>query len=379
MNLKQRITEKALELGFVDIGFTGTQPLEPYIKEIGSRPEGMYDFILNEGYSLMRGASLGQKHPWAKSLVVLLRNYHRRHFPPQLIGKIGRCYQVDERKEKGVEYQRTRDFFAFMQNEGVRFERDRETPARMSAVRAGIATYGKNCFIYSKQGMGKRGMLGASWIESIPILIDKPVDPDDTPLELGCPKWCKNACMAACPTGAIYAPLKMNPKLCIAFNSYFAPGITPAQLREPMGTWIYGCDRCQEVCPRNQPWMNQELESNPRLAERASDFSLEALLLMSADHHREKVYPLTFYISLEDRARLQMNAARAMGNLGDPKNIDLLIKSLNENPSDRVRGMCGWALGRLKGAKARAALETRLPKEQGFVKEEIELALLEFD
>jgi epoxyqueuosine reductase len=370
MSLKRRLTEKAFELGFVDIGFTGTQPLEPYLKEIRSRPPEMYDFIRSEAYSLERGASPGEKHPWAESLVVLLRNYYRRHFPPQLTGKIGRCYQVDERKERGAEYRRTKAFIEFMQKEGIRVERDRETPARMSAVRSGVATYGKNCFIYAK-----RGMLGASWIESVPILIDRKVEPDDAAPELGCPAWCKNACLAACPTGAIYAPLKMNPKKCIAYNSYFSEGITPMELREPMGTWIYGCDRCQEVCPRNQPWMNQALERNVPLTERAEDFSLESLLCMSDDHHKRKVWPLTFYIPLENKAKLQMNAARAMGNLGDPDNIPLLKAVFSQNENETVRGMCAWSLGKLGGSGARTTLEARLQNEQGLVKTEIEFAL----
>ncbi|MBW2090978.1 MAG: epoxyqueuosine reductase [Deltaproteobacteria bacterium] len=369
MTLKQRIKEKALDLGFEDIGFTGVEPLDLYIQEVESRPE-MYNWVMTENFNLKRGATLSQKHPWAKSLVVLIRNYYHRRFPAQLTGKIGRCYQVDERKERGIEHQRMVDFFDFLKFHGIRFYFDEETPARMSAARAGIVTYGKNCFVYAR-----KSMLGASWLESIPILLDAEIEPDEPSIEIGCPTWCKNACIAACPTGALYSPKKMNPFRCIAFNSYYGSGITPMDLREPMGTWVYGCDRCQEVCPRNQAWINQDLPKNQPLTDRASDFQLDVLLRMDEDHYVNKVWPLTFYISRKNIAKWQMNAARALGNLGDRFYVPVLIESLNENADETVRGMSAWALGRLGGDQAKEALEMRLPKEEGLVKEEIALAL----
>ena len=103
MRLKERLREKALEMGFEDMGFTGIEPLDLYIKEIESRPKKMYGWVQTDRFNTVRAAAIAEKHPWAKSLLVLIRNYHRRAFPPQLAGKIGRCYQVDERKEKGSE------------------------------------------------------------------------------------------------------------------------------------------------------------------------------------------------------------------------------------------------------------------------------------
>jgi epoxyqueuosine reductase len=371
MSLKETIRQKALELGFEDAGFTGVEPLDLYIREIDSRPPGMYGWVQTEQFNTRRGAGVGERHPWAKSLVVLIRNYHRRAFPPQMVGLIGRCYQVDERKEHGAEHQKIVKFMEFLKAQGLRVWFDEELPARMSAARAGIVTYGKNCFIYARNGMR-----GASWLESIPFLLDADLEPDDPSIELGCPEWCKNACIAACPTGALYAPKKMNPRRCIAFNSYYTEGITPLELRKPMGTWVYGCDRCQEVCPRNQPWMNQDLPENTPLIQRAPDFALSKLLTMDSDHYATKVWPLAFYISRKRVAKWHMNAARALGNQGDPDNVPLLIQALNTSPHDIVRGMCAWSLGRLGGAPARGALEARRSQENnGLVREEIEQAL----
>jgi len=167
----------------------------------------------------------------------------------------------------------------------------------------------------------------------------------------------------------------MNPLRCIAYNSYYTKGITPLELREPMGTWVYGCDRCREVCPRNQPWLNQELPPNESLIQRAQNFSLSTLLTMNEDHYVNKVWPLAFYISRKNAAKWQMNAARALGNQGDPDNVPHLVQSLNSSPHTLVRGMSAWSLDRLGGAWAKASLEVQRSREKGPVREEIEQVL----
>jgi epoxyqueuosine reductase len=374
MNLKRRLIEKALELGFEDVGFGSAEPMNLYVEEYESRSD-KYEWALvtegtDVGIDLKQGALLSRNHPWARTLMVVILNYHRRRFPPQLIGKVGRLYQVEDRQEMKDWYVKAMEFMSFLGEEGLRFVVDEEIPARMAAARAGVADYGKNCFVYAK-----RSMLGASWLASIPILLEAEIEPDEPTIELGCPSWCNNACIAACPTGAIYAPLKMDPWRCIGFETTYGVGMTTREMREPSGTWVYGCDRCQEVCPRNQPWMNQDLPENTSLLERVDDFRLDTLLTMSQEHYENKVWPLLFYISPEKIAKWKMAAARALGNLGDRSHVPILAQALRDNPDETVRGMSAWALGRLGGAKAKAALDMRLSREDGLVKEEIELAL----
>ncbi len=121
--------------------------------------------------------------------------------------------------------------------------------------------------------------------------------------------------------------------------------------------------------------MNQDLQENQGLVQRAPDFQLDTLLTMSQDHYVDKVWPLTFYISRKNIAKWHMNAARALGNLGDRRYVPLLSQVIKGHPDETVRGMCAWALGRLGGGRARKALESRLTKEDGLVAEEIRLAL----
>jgi epoxyqueuosine reductase len=303
-------------------------------------------------------------------MVVLIRNYHKKAFPKSLVGRFGRCYQVDERKVRGEEYAKFKAFLGFLAEEGVQAQYDGEIPARMSAARAGIATYGKNCFAYAR-----RSMSNASWLESLPVVLDADLEPDEPSVELGCPPDCEDRCAKACPTGALYEPLKMEPARCVAYLSYYGPELTPRELRKPMGTWVYGCDRCQEACPRNHPWMKQQLPENEELEARADDFDLTTLLTMSQDHYEEKVWPLFFYMSRRSLDRWQMNAARALGNRGDPDTAGILADALGGSPYENVRAMAAWALGRIGTASAREALERRRGRAVGVVRDEIDLAL----
>ena len=85
---------------------------------------------------------------------------------------------------------------------------------------------------------------------------------------------------------------------------------------------------------------------------------------------------MLYYICKENRKLWQRNAAVALGNQGDPGTIPLLDAAL-EDPEPLVRLHVAWALGKIGGAKARAALEKRRHAE-GYeqVRREIEEALI---
>lgn len=366
---KEHIREHALSLGFEDVGFTDVSPFGLYMEEIQRRP-AMYDWIQTEGFSTLRGAKPSAKHPWARSMMVLIRNYHRKAFPEELLGRFGRCYLVDERKLRGKEHARFKSFLEFLKGFGIQALYDEEIPARMAAARAGVTRYGKNCFAFARKSMGR-----CSWLEIIPLLLDVDLEPDEPSVKVGCPESCDMPCLKACPTGALYEPLRMNPRRCIAYLTYYGPELTPLELREPMGTWVYGCDLCQEICPVNRAWTQRSLPLNQELAERAGSWDLRLLLGMSPEHYQEKVWPQFFYISRSRPERWQVNAARALGNRGDPQDVPLLAKQLRESAHENLRAMCAWALGRIGGKEAREALETARSDCSHLVRQEVNMAL----
>jgi epoxyqueuosine reductase len=375
MSLTQTIKEKALELGFVAAGMATPEPFTRYAEELDSRPE-MYEW----GRTLSQKASVKDLNlsrfvdparylPEVKSLIVVTDSYFEEEFPPSLAGKIGRCYlQGLFCPEANVHKKRRKEFKEFLQGLGMKVLYG-PAPARMAGARAGVTNYGKNCFAFANEAVGK-----SSWVVNEPYLVDQELQPDEPTMKENCPENCRK-CLESCPTGALYAPLKMDPRNCIAYHSYFSDGEIPRNLRSPMGTWVYGCDRCQEACPRNRNWLEKKKPMNQALLERAVHFQIPALLTMSQQHFEQQVWPLLYYIRKENRRLWQRNAAVALGNQGDPETVPILTVAL-EDPEPLVRGHAAWALGKIGGAKARAALEKRRSSEkEERVQQEIEGAL----
>ncbi|MBI4495947.1 MAG: HEAT repeat domain-containing protein [Deltaproteobacteria bacterium] len=376
MPLTDLIKEKALDLGFVAVGFAAAEPFPLYTRELSERPEmyewakGLSQVAAVKDLDLAVFADPARFLPGVRSLVVVTDCYFEEDFPPPLAGKIGRCYLKGLFcPEDTAPSRRRREFRKFLQGLGMKALYGR-APSRLAGARSGVTDFGKNCFAFARTAAG-----GSSWVVNEPYLVDRELPPDPPSLEVGCPEDCRK-CLEACPTGALYAPLKMDPRRCIAYLSYFTSGEIPRPLRSQMGTWVYGCDRCQEACPRNKQWLEKKKPVDADLSARVEDWRLETLLSMSPEHYEKRVRPRFPYIRLENLKIWQRNAAVALGNQGDPASIPLLAEAL-VNPEPLVRGHSAWALGRIGGKEARTALEgRRRVEEDRWATAEIEEALL---
>jgi epoxyqueuosine reductase len=366
---KDTIIEKAHELGFVDIGFTTAEPFEKQREILQERGEE-YGWVHKMGLDLTAGTDPINILPGAKSIIVLLEAYFSRSFPAHMERHFGRCYLDDDRMTKDGLALRIKQFRTFLKDGGMEVKVPFHLPHRVAAARAGLGTFGKNTLFYAK-----RSVMQSSWVLPIALVVDAEFAPDEPDFSVGCPDWCRNACIAACPTGALKAPRKIDPRRCISYLSYFGEGPTPRDLREPMGMWIYGCDRCQNVCPRNAPWLARDLPANEKVTAKADAFALRCLLHMDGDYYVSRVWPHMFYMGPDDLWRWKMNTARVMGNSRDPSHVPDLIRAYGENGDERVRIMAAWALGRIGGREAEGALEGFLRESEGNLREEIRYAL----
>ncbi len=363
------IVNKALELGFADIGFTTAEPFDTQ-KELLLERQEEYGWVGRMGLDLINGTDPKNILPEARSIIVLIEAYFREAYPSQLERHFGRCYLDDDRVTKDGLSVRIKAFRSFLTQDGINSKVPFNLPHRVAAARAGLGTFGKNTLFYSD-----KAVLKGSWVLPVALVVDREFEPGTPNYEVACPDWCRNSCISACPTGALKGPRRIDPRRCISYLSYFGDGLTPRELREPMGMWVYGCDRCQNVCPRNAPWLGRDLPINRKVEAKVDAFELRKLLHMDSSYFTEKIWPHMFYMSSEDLWRWKMNAARAMGNSLNPEYVPDLVRAYGENDDFRVRAMIAWALGRIGVNKACEALQGFFLQSQGELKEEIEHAL----
>jgi epoxyqueuosine reductase len=196
---------------------------------------------------------------------------------------------------------------------------------RAAAVRAGLGWWGKNTMVLAP-GQGPWMLFGS-------VVTDAMLEVSPA-MERGCGAC--DACLPACPTGALIAPGVLDARRCLAAVLQ-SPGIIPAHLRVAVGDRLYGCDDCLDACP---PGLRL-LESSSRLRGR---HQLDRLL--SAPDDELAAAFGHFYLARAEVDMVRRNALVVAGNVGGADLVPEVVGYLG-HPDPVLRAHAVWAARRL--------------------------------
>ena len=215
---------------------------------------------------------------------------------------------------------------------------------RVAAKHAGLGWLGKNtCLIHPEKG---------SWMFLGVVVTTLELRPSLGAGQAPQPDLCGQCtlCIDACPTQALVEPYVLDARRCISYLTIEHRGSLPEELRAAMGTHVFGCDICQDVCPFNRKapvTVLREFEPKP------TDLfapALEWLASLTEEEYRE-----TFRGSAMKRAKYQglvRNACVALGNSGTGlspaarSRVRSLLERLSASPDPIISEHAAWALAR---------------------------------
>jgi epoxyqueuosine reductase len=225
-------------------------------------------------------------------------------------------------------------------------------------------------------------LAGLGWVGKHTLLINKPAgsyyllaalltDQElayDEPFTADHCGTCR-ACLDACPTNAFPQPYVLDATRCISYLTIELREAIPHELRPGMGEWLFGCDVCQEVCPWNQrqapspqPSRRGRGSEEPTFQPTAAMNPIDLIALFDLDDEcfRERFRHTPLWRA--KRRGILRNAAIVLGNQRAAIAIPVLIRGLSD-AEPLVRGACAWALGRIRGGAAAAAVRERIETE----------------
>ncbi len=202
---------------------------------------------------------------------------------------------------------------------------------REAAARSGVGFYGKNTMLITRRH--------GSWVVLGTLVTTVEIE-TTRPLELDCGSCM--LCIEACPTGALDEPGVLDSTKCLSYWTQ-APEPIPEEYRADLGSQVYGCDICQDVCPWNRGIEKRRDEEDlpegaiphPRLVDWLEDDGDD--LIRRYDR---------LYVPKNDARYLRRNALVALGNTGEPGDITLVEPYLAEG-DDLVREHAEWAVARI--------------------------------
>jgi epoxyqueuosine reductase len=257
----QFIKDTAKKIGFDGCGIASPRVLEKDIdyltKWLAENKHGNIKYLEN---NIEKKADPRKLLGNAKSVITLVQSY----YPSKK--------QDEKSSYKIAKYAYGNDYHAVMRTKAVELIQSLQKKVKTAefrifvdsntilekawAARCGLGWIGKNTLLINE----KYG----SFMFICIILTDLVLDYDEMH-EDNCGNC--NACVAACPTGAIEKPYQLNASKCISYMT-IEDSVSDFESQNDTHGWIYGCDVCQDACPWNKdvPFTNERaFKPNPDL------------------------------------------------------------------------------------------------------------------
>lgn len=285
--------------------------------------------------------------PNAKSIIFLALNYFQEL--PNGNVKIARYtltkadyHKVFEKKLKSLQSDLEK---AFPENIAKFYVDYGPLMERPYAAQSSMGFIGKNTLLITKPF--------GSWVLLGEIITTLDIAPE-TPEKHGSCGSCRK-CLDICPTGALKGPYDLDSRLCISYLTIEYHGSIPLALRKKIGTWLFGCDLCQEVCPHNtrakayspNQWHDvviaEDLKDPNYLISLAF---LKRIMSIKDESEFRQFFANTPFLRTK-REGLIRNACIVAGNLGNPELLHSLQLLLHDS-SSLIQEHATWAIEEIR-------------------------------
>lgn len=336
--LKSQLVSLARSLGFADCRIAAALPAahrELYEQWVA---EGKHGDMAWMARHLDRRTDPRVVVPGAQSVIVLALNYYQGGRAPDAAFKIARYAWNDDYHD--LIEPRLVELNTFLTGHGGQQRCYVDTGPvleRDFASESGLGWNGKSTMQLSRS-------LG-TWFFLADIITTLALPPDPPARSL-CGRCTR--CIDACPTGAITAPHRLDPRLCVSYLTIEHKGSIPLELRPKIGDRLYGCDDCLDACPWNR-FAQESREA--AFAAREAVFGKKLTELLSLSDAEFRSLFARSPIKRIKRPAFIRNVCVVLGNVGIAEDIPHLEPAAAD-PHPLIAEHARWAVSEIRRRSA---------------------------
>lgn len=353
---KQKVIDYARSIGIDEIGFTHAEPFYEFREKLVDYYKKNYESGFEKG-TIDERSIPKMSLPSAQSIISIAVGYpNKLKDAPK--SKRGERRGIFARASWGVDYHvllrhrldKLQKFIEAhipdvecmsMVDTGVMSDRE-------VALRSGLGYIGKNGFLINPN-LGTWSYLGE-------MLVSYPFPPDEELID-SCGDC--TLCIDRCPTQALVGNGQLDSKRCISFLTQ-TKTLIPDEFRKSIGNRVYGCDTCQQVCPRNKGINTEHVDIvlEPEILKP----ELTGLLEISNREFKEKYGHLAGV--WRGKNPIQRNAIVALAHFKEEEAVPILKRVAENDVRPVIKATAYWAIGQILGSDALLYINDRYKIEQ---------------